>query len=65
MKIKLCNIEYIKEGKRYPFLIKGRIYHAKVIDYGSGNIEEYLIYEDINKLETVTIPNDVYFSKYM
>jgi len=60
-----CIIECIKEGKRYPFLTKGKIYHAKAIDYGSGNIDEYLVYKDINKLKTVTMPNDVYFSKYM
>jgi len=60
-----CIIECIKEGKRYPFLIKDRIYHAKAIDYGSGNIKEYLVYEDINKIENISVPNDVYFSKYM
>jgi len=60
-----CSIECIKEGKQYPFLIKGRIYHAKAIDYGSGNIEEYLVYEDINKIENISVPNDIYFSKYM
>jgi len=60
-----CIIECIKQGKRYPFLTKGKIYHAKAIDYGSGNIDKYLVYEDINKIENISVPNDVYFSKYM